>query len=58
MRAHLETKSLSGLISNDSVGRDPIARIRLLEAKVEYLLDEVYNLKSMLSWHRPRKRDA
>jgi SAM-dependent methyltransferase len=53
MHDALEGSSLSGVISADGAATDQLSRIRMLEAKVEYLLDEVYSLKSMLRWHRP-----
>jgi len=54
MREVLEEASLTSILnSRESSGGDPLARIRMLEAKIEYLLDDVYNLKSLLRWHNP-----
>ena len=52
MQRHLPA---SGLVSWDPAraGLDPQERIRLLEAKVEYLLDELYTAKSQLRFLTP-----
>lgn len=41
------------LQSHEPALRPDSDRVRMLEAKVEYLLDEVYGLKQLLRWHGP-----
>jgi SAM-dependent methyltransferase len=54
MRSRLEETSLTSILnSKEPAGSDELSRVRLLEAKIEYLLDEVYSLKSLLRWHQP-----